>query len=130
MSNPRPHQNRIFASVLPVLTFVDEPSETPYECQNRDTRSYDPGACFRYSVQTGDARQRASTPRVSALPLSVSNVLPPLFLALDASGSAVAEPSTSLRLGPTGPCFCACVAALQTFSCIASEPLWPFFSCS
>src|SRR3984957_2311074 len=85
----------------------------------RGPRSYDPGAC-------GKARHR-----VNALPLSVSNVLP-FFLATVASGSAAAEPSTSLRLGPAGACccFCICAAAPQTLVLIASVLTWPFLSCS
>jgi hypothetical protein len=36
MSNPKPHQAQNFASVPLVLTFVNEPAATGYECQNRD----------------------------------------------------------------------------------------------
>ena len=40
MSNLKLHENSIFASVPLVLTFVNEPAATGYECQNRDTRTY------------------------------------------------------------------------------------------
>src|SRR5579863_5199615 len=36
MSNPKPHQNLILASVPLVLTFVNQFAAISYECQNRD----------------------------------------------------------------------------------------------
>ncbi len=37
MSNPKLHESVIFVSVPLVLTFVNEPTATEYECQNQDT---------------------------------------------------------------------------------------------
>src|SRR5580700_10561629 len=54
----------------------------------------------------------------STLPCSVSKTLPACLTGL-AEGIAVAEPSTSLRLGPVGP-LCCCCATAQTFCCMLS----------
>src|SRR5260370_36673446 len=83
--------------------------------------------------QRGSPR-RSSDPdhRARTLPFRVSKVLPPFLVAV-ASGSDAEEPSTSLRLGPAGPfccCCCCCCATAQTFFCILSVFLWPFFSLS
>src|SRR5258708_27607920 len=84
----------------------------------------------RSRQQRGSPR-RSSDPdhRARTLPLRVSKVLPPFFVAV-ASGSAAEEPSTSLRLGPTGPFCCCCCATAQTFFCMLSVFLWPFFNWS
>src|SRR3982074_1756301 len=76
-------------------------------------------------LQIGGTGHRART-----LPFRVSKVLPPLFLVAVASGSAAEDPNTSLRLGPAGPFCCTCWATAQTFCCMASVFLLPFFSWS
>src|SRR5579871_2703309 len=40
MSNPKLHQKPVFAGVLLVLTFANEPAATEYACQNRTLVSH------------------------------------------------------------------------------------------
>src|SRR4030088_1413351 len=83
------------------------------------------------SRQQRGRQQCSSDPghRARTLPFRVSKVLPP-FLVSVSSGSDAEEPSTSLRLGPAGPFCCCCCATVQTFFCMLSVFLWPFFSWS
>src|SRR4030088_3545252 len=83
------------------------------------------------SRQQRGRQQCSSDPghRARTLPFRVSKVLPP-FLVSVSSGSDAEEPSTSRRLGPAGPFCCCCCATVQTFFCMLSVFLWPFFSWS
>ena len=95
-------------------------SHDPIGRSRRESRRYGrnhSGARVSTQLPVASAT-RAAAPligyRASTLPFSVSNVVPPLFLAAVASGNAADDPSTSLRLGPAGPLAC-WVAASQTF---------------
>src|SRR3984957_2590340 len=92
------------------------PSYRARQQPGRPRRSYQGGTRLPKFGATGH--------RVRTLPVRVSNALPPFFLGV-ASGSAIAEPSASLRLGPAG----LCCAIVQTFFCMVSVLLWPFSSC-
>src|SRR4030088_2210426 len=83
------------------------------------------------SRQQRGRQQCSSDPghRARTLPFRVSKVLPPFLVAV-ASGSDAEEPSTSLRPGPAGPFCCCCCATAQTFFCMPSVFLWPFFNWS
>ena len=69
MSNPKPHQKLIFASVPLVLTFVNGPAAMSYECQNRDASACSCKAALSFE------KQQKTTRRMAGAAFSASTVV-------------------------------------------------------
>jgi len=70
MPNPKPHWNPIFASFPLVLTFVNEPATTCYECQNQDTSRFAPHSRPEIAFARADAVGQVFTRNLPSVGLS------------------------------------------------------------